>query len=769
MGRRFGQLAGLVAFGLVLGRLGRLLESGPGLPRWNLILVASAFLGAIVWWLLRQTTMRTWLATTTFVVLGFVLFLRIAVPTELIALVVPGPETLEPLGAVMDRALALIRHGVPPVDPTPGIIAILAVVAWAVGALYTWGYTTGPAMAMVLPSIVLYLQFAILDRLQAGLGWMLASGGMLAIAAIAMALERRQESGRARDLDGRPKPARSTAASAVMASLVAVVAVMTANNAVGTVSEYGNLPWRGGGGDFGVGGSGVRLDPFVDLRAALIERQNVEILQVYVGEQTPNLARTYLRLQTLDSFNGIRWSTTDRSVFRYQNGQAMGTRSAYYQGTTTEWVHKVLNTGLQSGVVPVGGVPLAMERTTEDSAIRPEDFHFGADSSVFISPDFSDGQIYQVRALHANSNADLGALATGADGELSGIFANAAEQGRFDHQPSPAPSDLTLTSDELDAFTQLPADMPASIGTRARSVTAGATTDFERAWMLQHWLRDSGSFTYDLDVADDQDIESLDDWLNDPAHGSYRRGYCQQFALSMAAMARTMDIPSRVVIGFTPGDVNVASNGARYVSIRDINYHAWVEVFIDGFGWVQFDPTPRGETQPTSITAGFTPQVETAQPAVEAPTSPESPGFLEPELLDEPTPITPSAINWWLLAPVVAGLLVLAVPLLKRARLRRRAALIRDGDITALWDEIVDRLEDIGEPVPATKTPLEFARDKDDALVPVAVAYSASVYGGRETAARDSDLYGVETWYESRYERSRRLLAAVNPRSLWRR
>ena len=56
-------------------------------------------------------------------------------------------------------------------------------------------------------------------------------------------------------------------------------------------------------------------------------------------------------------------------------------------------------------------------------------------------------------------------------------------------------------------------------------------------------------------------------------------------------MARAAGVPSRVVLGFTPGD----QRGNGEVIVRDKNAHAWVELWIPTQGWVQFDPTPRGD------------------------------------------------------------------------------------------------------------------------------------------------------------------------------
>ena len=71
-----------------------------------------------------------------------------------------------------------------------------------------------------------------------------------------------------------------------------------------------------------------------------------------------------------------------------------------------------------------------------------------------------------------------------------------------------------------------------------------------------------------------------------------KTGYCTYYATAMTLMLRSLDIPARYVTGYhamvTP---NTGKN--RYTrSILDENYHAWVEVYFDGIGWLTFDPTP---------------------------------------------------------------------------------------------------------------------------------------------------------------------------------
>jgi transglutaminase-like putative cysteine protease len=67
-----------------------------------------------------------------------------------------------------------------------------------------------------------------------------------------------------------------------------------------------------------------------------------------------------------------------------------------------------------------------------------------------------------------------------------------------------------------------------------------------------------------------------------------KTGFCQYFASSMVMMLRSIGIPSRMVTGYSGGEVNDFGN---YVIVRQRNAHSWVEALING-RWTRFDPTP---------------------------------------------------------------------------------------------------------------------------------------------------------------------------------
>jgi len=65
-------------------------------------------------------------------------------------------------------------------------------------------------------------------------------------------------------------------------------------------------------------------------------------------------------------------------------------------------------------------------------------------------------------------------------------------------------------------------------------------------------------------------------------------GYCVHFASSFAISSRLVGIPSRIVTGFKASKSNMVEN---YLIVRELDAHAWVELFLDDIGWQRFEPT----------------------------------------------------------------------------------------------------------------------------------------------------------------------------------
>jgi hypothetical protein len=116
----------------------------------------------------------------------------------------------------------------------------------------------------------------------------------------------------------------------------------------------------------------------------------------------------------------------------------------------------------------------------------------------------------------------------------------------------------------------------------ARRLAAGATSQWEVVARVHHYLLDGGRFRYTTNLPRTGPFPLVDFLLRDHA------GYCQHFAGAAALLLRLAGVPARVVVGFAPG---VPEPGGRF-TVRDVDAHAWIEVYFQGYGWVAFNPTP---------------------------------------------------------------------------------------------------------------------------------------------------------------------------------
>ncbi len=138
-----------------------------------------------------------------------------------------------------------------------------------------------------------------------------------------------------------------------------------------------------------------------------------------------------------------------------------------------------------------------------------------------------------------------------------------------------------LPESDQSRYLALPPQDPR-IAELARGVAAGSTSTFERARRIEDHLREN--FAYTLEINDAAVKDPLRHFLLER-----NAGHCEYFATAMAVMLRNLEIPSRLVTGFTAGEWS-ALTGSWLV--RQSDAHSWVEAWLPGRGWTPFDPTP---------------------------------------------------------------------------------------------------------------------------------------------------------------------------------
>ncbi|WP_454049084.1 transglutaminase family protein [Cellulomonas sp. Marseille-Q8402] len=171
--------------------------------------------------------------------------------------------------------------------------------------------------------------------------------------------------------------------------------------------------------------------------------------------------------------------------------------------------------------------------------------------------------------------------------------------------------------DDVQSYLGVPeTDHEDDLRAIAAEITAGATTVYDQALALQSYFRDGTQFRYDTSVDAGESDDAVWDFLQS------RRGYCVQFATSMTVLARALDIPARLGVGFLPGELGTD----RAYRVTGADAHAWPELYFPGTGWVRFEPTPAVQTgPPPSWSNPFSAAAPTATPSAAAPQSTTAP------------------------------------------------------------------------------------------------------------------------------------------------
>ncbi len=142
--------------------------------------------------------------------------------------------------------------------------------------------------------------------------------------------------------------------------------------------------------------------------------------------------------------------------------------------------------------------------------------------------------------------------------------------------------------------TELPAEVTQMVLPLAQEITAPYTEKFERVQALERYFRSEYKYSdarQRLMLQDGTVADSFDQLYYFLYENKKKEGYCTLFASAMTAMVRSLGYPARVVTGYYVEPEYLGDD--RYgAPIYDKDYHAWVEVYFDGAGWLRFDPTP---------------------------------------------------------------------------------------------------------------------------------------------------------------------------------
>ncbi|WP_184763677.1 transglutaminase TgpA family protein [Streptomyces griseoloalbus] len=449
----------------------------------------------------------------------------------------------------------------------------------------------------------------------------------------------------------------------------------------------GLLDATGTGVGSGSGGGGTisAVNPLVSLRDSLNVDEDRQVMSV--RSEMTDVSDLYLRIVSLDDFDGTTWKPSKRSITTVPDGTfptppglgpdtrrtEVGTTISTADGYGQDWLPMPY---------PPSGVSIGGNWRYEPVGMTLVGDH-GQNTR---------GLSYEVRSLHVQPTPE-----------------------QLSDAPEPPPA---LERE----YTELPDSLPGVVSRTAREVTEGADNPYEQAVELQEYFTLNGGFEYDTEVDVGSGSQAIARFLRD------RQGFCVHFSFAMASMARSLGIPARVAVGFAPGTPQ--ADGTVAVGLRDA--HAWPELYFEGVGWTRFEPTPtRGSTPSYTVPDAADSTVpDPARPSRAAPVEPSAAPSqsesctaqdkkLEACADESPQAALPTdgdGPKWYaLLAWALAGLAVLVLPLspmLWRTRTRSvrlgahgRSEADAGSYALAVWDELTDTAWDYGVSPDESLTP----------------------------------------------------------------
>ena len=132
-------------------------------------------------------------------------------------------------------------------------------------------------------------------------------------------------------------------------------------------------------------------------------------------------------------------------------------------------------------------------------------------------------------------------------------------------------------------YLQLPSTLPQRVRDLAHKVAGEQDDPYDKAEVIESFLRTT--YRYAPTVrAPPPGRDPVDYFLFD-----LKEDFCEYFASAMVVMLRELGVPARIVEGYTAGTLD--PNSGKY-QVKELDAHAWVEVYFPLYGWIEFEPTP---------------------------------------------------------------------------------------------------------------------------------------------------------------------------------
>ncbi len=284
--------------------------------------------------------------------------------------------------------------------------------------------------------------------------------------------------------------------------------------------------------------------------------------------------------KTFDTFTDLHWIKTDESTLDYHTYDVLETLCAIIPSGRDIYFNHLANTYLDincNGIVtsrifhPLKSLPYI-----EKTPLRQSGADLFFESSIkptykiryfrfFRNDEDLKNMIVNREPVDASTFNDALKIVSSADPKIYTFEGYKAYQKTI-----------------YDTYSQKPL-LSAKTSELLEETCKDADSDYEKLLAIEELL---SSLQYSLEPGElPENVDTAADFLDYLLFES-KKGYCVHYATAFVLLARSQGLPARYVQGYAFS----LRNG--HADVRSYMAHAWPEVYLDGFGWLDFEPTP---------------------------------------------------------------------------------------------------------------------------------------------------------------------------------
>ncbi|HEX2979409.1 MAG TPA: transglutaminase-like domain-containing protein [Anaerolineaceae bacterium] len=273
------------------------------------------------------------------------------------------------------------------------------------------------------------------------------------------------------------------------------------------------------------------------------------IFEVETQTQRPVGARYYWHVRSYDTYDG-KWSDASTSLEPYQPSDTDIQKFPWASRQLIEFSFRSYNSFLRD--LYTGPAPLYV---SVPGKIEYNPVPEGGKDVLFITadPPLKSGKQYMVR---------------------SWVSVPTAVELRDSAQEYP---DWVR-----ERYLQLPAGFSPRIQDLAKEIIQQSDNPYDKALAITMWLR--RNIEYQRVISPAPEGQDPLEWFL----FNSKTGFCNYYATAEVLMLRSVGVPARMAVGYAQGEVDEGRD--RYI-VRQSDAHAWPEVYFEGYGWVEFEPT----------------------------------------------------------------------------------------------------------------------------------------------------------------------------------